>query len=130
THIIAPPITLPASMKMFRKLYYTLAIIVACSCERDINLDVKDQPAKLVVDASIENGGSPLVVLSKSLNYFSTITPEELSTSFVHDAIVTINDGSKTVQLIEKSYTDTSGYSLYYYTVDFTNPSQVMTGKF
>jgi hypothetical protein len=108
-------------------LYFLLIILF--SCERTIDLTVNDQPAKLVVDASIENNGAPLVVLSKSLNYFSTITPDELSASFVHNAIVTISDGSKTIQLAEYNYTDSGGFEFYYYTVDFTNPQQVLYGK-
>jgi len=112
-----------------KSLFYLIALILVSSCERTIDLKVKDQPPKLVVDASIENNGSPLVVLSRSFNYFTTITPAELSASFVHDALITVSDGSKTVQLIEKTYTDTSGYSFYYYTVDFTNPPQVIIGK-
>lgn len=116
-------------MKISRKLYCVIAFVLACSCERDIDLNVKDQPAKLVVDASIENEGTPLVVLSKSLNYFSTISPEELQASFVHGATVTINDDVKTVQLAEYTVTDSSGYSLSYYTINTGDPSQFLTGK-
>jgi len=115
---------------MKRISLYLVLIICAASCERTIDLTVNDQPPKLVVDASIENNGTPLVVLSTSLDYFNTITPEELQQSFVHDAVITISDGNKTVQLKENSYTDSTGYSLYFYTVDFSNPSQVLIGKF
>ena len=110
-------------------LYYFFIPVLFFSCERTIDLKVNQQPDKLVVDATIENNGTPLVILSKSLNYFSTISPEELSASFVHNAIVTIGDGNKTVQLAEYNYTDSSGFEFYYYTVDFTNPLQVLTGK-
>jgi hypothetical protein len=103
---------------------------MACSCERTIDLKVNNQTPKLVVDASIENDQAPLVVLSTSLNYFSTITPEELSASFVHNAIVTVGDSNKTVQLVEYNYTDSNGFQFYYYTLDFTNPFQVLYGKF
>ncbi len=116
-------------MKRLRHLYYLSAIILFVSCERTINLKVNDQPPKLVVDASIENNGTPLVALSTSLNYFSSISPEELQASFVHNAIVTVSDGNKTIQLKEVGYTDSSGYTIYYYTVDFTNPAQVLIGK-
>ena len=70
------------------------------------------------------------MALSTSLNYFSSITPEELANSFVHNAVVTISDGTKTVQLKEYSYTDTSGFQLYYDTVDEGNPSATMLGQF
>jgi hypothetical protein len=116
-------------MKFYQLYCFFFFIIVFFSCERTIDLKVNSQPAKLVVDASIENNGTPLVVLSNSLNYFSTITPQQLSASFVHNAIITVGDSSKTVQLIENNYTDSSGYKFYYYTVDFSNPFKVLTGK-
>src|SRR6185312_15105621 len=67
------------------KPLYLFIIVLLFSCEKTINLKVNNQPAKLVVDASIENDQTPIVVLSSSLNYFSNITPDELSASFVHD---------------------------------------------
>src|SRR5664279_1733504 len=106
-------------------LYYFFIPVLFFSCERTVDLKVNQQPAKLVVDATIENNGTPLVILSKSLNYFSTISPEELSSSFVHNAVVTISDNNKTAELVEYNYTDSSGFEFYYYTVDFTNPPQV-----
>ena len=108
---------------------YLLIAVALCSCEKNINLSVKNQPAKLVVDASIENNQPPLIILSNSLNYFSSITPQQLATSFVHDAKITINDGSKTVNLVEHNYIDTSGYTFYYYTINATDPTQLLIGK-
>lgn len=113
----------------YQSLYFFIITVLFCSCERTINLKVNNQPSKLVVDASIENNGTPLVVLSNSLNYFSTITPEQLSASFVHNAIVTVGDGSKTVQLVEYNYTDSNGFKFYYYNVDVTNPAYILLGK-
>lgn len=114
---------------MKRIFTYLLLLCTTAACERTIDLDVNEQPPKLVVDASIENNGTPLVVLSRSLNYFSTISPDELQAAFVHDAVVTVSDGSKTVQLEEVSFTDSSGYTLFFYTVNFSNPAQVLIGK-
>jgi hypothetical protein len=111
------------------RIYFLLFVLIFSSCEKTINLKVNNQPSKVVVDASIENNGTPLVVLSNSLNYFSTITPNELSSSFIHNAIVTVNDGNKTILLKEYTYTDSSGYSLYYYTADFNDPLNVIYGK-
>lgn len=116
-------------MQQFKQLYYVCLFIVLASCERTISLKVNDQAIKLVVDGRIEDNGTPTIVLSNSLNYFNTISPEELQASFVHNANVTITDASKTVTLKEVNYTDTSGYTFYYYTVDATNPAQVLIGK-
>ena len=109
---------------------FILLLSTFSSCEKTIHLNVENQPAKLVVDASIENNTFPIVALSSSLNYFSSITPEELANSFVHNAVITVSDGTKTVRLKEYSYTDTSDYKLYYYTVDESNPSVTIIGQF
>src|SRR5581483_1993706 len=76
-----------------------------------------------------ENDQFPVVVLSSSLNYFSSISPQELSNSFVHDATVTVSDGTKTSQLKEYSYYTDSGFILYYYSVDISDPSSVVIGQ-
>ena len=112
--------------------YFGLIILlfIISSCEKTIQLNVNNQPAKLVVDASIENNNTPVVALSSSLNYFSSITKQELSGSFVHNAVVTISYGTTTSTLKEYSYTDTSGYTFYYYSVDSTNPSSIIIGEF
>ena len=88
-------------MKRISPFLFTLIFIT--SCERTIDLKVNNQPAKLVVDARIENNSIPVVILSNSLNYFSTITPQQLSASFVHNAIITVSDGRKTPQLFENN---------------------------
>ena len=112
-----------------RSFGFLFLLLIFSSCEKNIKLKVQDQPSKLVVDASIENNNFPVVVLSASLNYFSSITPEELSNSFVHDAVITVSDGTNTTQLKEYSYTDTSRYTFYYYTVDENNPGGIV-GQF
>jgi hypothetical protein len=114
-------------MKFF---FLAFILISLCSCEKTIQLTVQDQPEKLVVNAVIENNVHPFVQLSASFNYFSTITPEELSNSFVHEAMITINDGATTELLKEFSFTDTSGYTFYYYTVNDNDPTGGMLGKF
>jgi len=98
-------------------------------CEKDINIKLDSQSPKLVVDASIENGQLPLVVLSTSMDYFSEINPEILANSFVHDAQVFISDGLRTNHLKEYSvkYSDTT--TLYYYSADTSSPSNTMFGE-
>ncbi|MEY2586409.1 MAG: hypothetical protein RLY11_258 [Bacteroidota bacterium] len=86
------------------------------SCEKDINLKLDPSENKLVVDATIENGKPPLVFLSNSIDYFSKISPAVLSSSFVHNASITISDGIKEVKLVEDTIVNTSGAQLYYYT--------------
>src|SRR5689334_14474474 len=118
------------SRRVWSNCGFILTLLILSSCEKTIHLKVENQPPKLVVDASIENNTFPVVALSTSLNYFSSIAPEELANSFVHNAVVTISDGTKNVQLKEHSFTDTTGYTLYYYTIDESNPSETIIGQF
>lgn len=86
------------------------------SCEKDIELNLDKTPNQLVIDASIENGRPPVVILSKSLNYFNKINKDSLAASFVHNADVKINNGVKMFKLTEDSIKNTDGFTVYYYT--------------
>lgn len=110
-----------------------IILIAAClfsSCEKEIKLDINAQSPKMVVDAQIENDAPPVVVLSRSLNYFSTISAEDVSASFVHNAYITIDNGTKKISLDEYSFTDTSGYTFYYYSINPFVPEKIMYGAF
>ncbi len=100
------------------------------SCEKKIELNVQNASSKLVVNATIESYTYPIVTLSTSLNYFSSITAQELRNSFIHDAIVTVSDGSVTTQLKEYSYSDSSGYTFYFYSLNDSAASAAIIGEF
>ncbi|TDH29183.1 DUF4249 domain-containing protein [Segetibacter sp. 3557_3] len=85
------------------------------ACEKGITIQPENQPAKLVVEAQIENGQPPIVQLSNSLNFFSLITRAMLQGSFVHDAAVTVSNGTLSQPLIEYKVPIDSGYFVYYY---------------
>jgi len=106
-----------------------MCVILLSSCEKNINFKLKVVPNVLVIDASIENNQPPIVVLSKSFDYFSKISPAALDTSFVHDATVTISNGAKTQQLKEYSIDSTGGYLIYYYSVDTANLASAFLGQ-
>jgi hypothetical protein len=106
------------------KRYFFLITFISffCACEKGINFKLNAAPPQLVVDASIENGLPPVVVLSSSLNYFSQINPAILENSFVHNATVSVSSGTMTQQLKEYSKAgDSTGYTIYYYTLDSSN---------
>ena len=106
-----------------------IGAICLSSCEKNINFKLKVVPDVLVVDAGIENNQPPVVVLSKSFDYFSKITPQVLDTSFVHNANVSISNGTQTQQLKEYSIDSTGGYLIYYYSIDTTNISSAFLGQ-
>lgn len=105
-------------------------LICLFSCEKNIDFKLHVVPEVLVVDASIENNQPPIVVLSKSFDYFSRINPESLDTSFVHNADVFISNGIKTQKLKEYSIDSTGGFQIYYYSIDTANLSSAFLGDF
>ena len=110
-------------------LSVVVGAICLSSCEKNINFKLKVVPDVLVVDASIENNQPPFVVLSKSFDYFSKITPRVLDTSFVHNASVSVSNGTQTQQLKEYAVDSTGGYLIYYYSMDTTNLSSAFLGQ-
>ncbi|MBW0159971.1 MAG: DUF4249 domain-containing protein [Sediminibacterium sp. Gen4] len=103
---------------MFRNLIFVWVCILLIACEREINITPVNKDSRLVVDAEIENGRAPIVVLSKSLNFFSTIDSAELANSYIRNATVSIQEGNTIYPLKEFEIRDTSGNRFYYYSTD------------
>jgi len=114
---------------MNKILYAVLLITVLSACEKDINFDLKDAASLLVVDANIENNQPPVVILSKSLNFYSTLDPALLFKSFVRNAAVTISNGMLTHKLKEYGQQVTGADSLFYYSIDAENLATAFTGQ-
>ena len=115
-------------MKTF--FIFLLTIIFLSSCEKNIDFNLKNAEDVLVVDAQIENGQAPTVVLTKSFDYFSTISPQLLANSFVRNAEVTISNGTLTHKLKEYAISLAPGYTAYFYGIDSANPSTAFVGEF
>jgi len=98
-------------------------------CEKNIDFNLKNSANKLVVEATIENGQAPMVILTKSVGFFSKISPEILSQSFVHGADVFISNGTRTHKLKEYSQTISQGISFYFYTNDSGSLSTAFVGE-
>lgn len=113
-------------MKGFLLFFFTLLLL---SCEKNINFTLKEAPNLLVVDASIETGQPPVVVLSNSFDYFSKITPALLAGIFVHDAEVYISTGNISKQLKEYFLDSAGGNRIYYYSVDTANLPGAFVGQ-
>ena len=111
-----------------KKLFLLLFVLASVSCEKDIDIKLDDTTESLVVDGSIENGQPPLLILSKSLNYFSKIDPDILQNSFVRNAEVYISDGVKRHRLKEDSVVNSSGNAIYFYSNDPANPATAIIG--
>lgn len=117
---------LPMKASLF--FSFTILITLFSSCEKNVSFKLNDTEKKLVVEATIENGQVPTVVLSNSLDYFSEISPDILEQSFVHGADVAISNGTLTHKLKEYSYSQ-DGYTFYYYSIDSSNLATAFVGE-
>lgn len=104
-------------------------LILLMACEKDIQIEPLVNEPKLVVDAEIENGGFPIVVLSTSLNYFSSIDTATLFASFINNAKVQLSNGTKTVTLQVTEQRFPQGGRFVFYTTPITNPIIGEPGK-
>jgi hypothetical protein len=114
---------------MARRIWIWICCLALASCEKDITIRLDETAETLVVDASIENGRPPLVILSRSLSFFSEINPEILAASFVRNAEVYVSDGVNRHRLREDSLENLPGKYIYYYTNDPLNPATAITGR-
>lgn len=92
--------------------------LLLVSCEKDVDIELDEREQSLVVDASIETGGAPMVILSRSLGYFTKIDPKVLSASFVRGAVVHVSDPVRKTRLKEDSVLLPGGNRLVFYSVD------------
>jgi len=82
----------------------TCLLLWLASCEEEFTPPVVNAENQLVVEGYIEAGDRPTppyVLLTRSFPFFSKLSAEQLDESFVHDAEITVSDGSQTVVLTE-----------------------------
>lgn len=108
---------------IFRNIYAVIVLLVGdllllSSCEKEVNINMNSAPPKLVVEGFIEKDKPPVVVLTRSIGYFSKIDFSTLSNSFVHNAVITVDNGARQVVLREYHIDTTGGNRLYFYTLD------------
>ena len=103
-----------------------ISSLALLSCEKEVNIELTSGASQLVVNGQIETGLPPFVVLTRSIGYFSKVDLKTLQNSFIHDAVVKINDGSREVTLREYSFDTSSGSGdarFYFYTIDANDPT-------
>ncbi len=111
--------------------YCAIALIVIffTSCEKDVDLNLKSANPVLVVDAQIEDGQPPIVVLTKSLGFFSNINAQILANAFVHNADVYVSNGTFTHKLKEYPIPLAPGLIAYFYSNDLLNSTTSFLGQ-
>jgi hypothetical protein len=99
------------------------------SCERQVDFKLNDVSPKLVVEGIIENDRYPIVYLSESIGYFSSLDLAVISNSFVHNADVYISDGTLTHKLKEYKFPVVNGIDFYYYAIDSSSLATAFRGE-
>ncbi len=115
---------------MKQVIFLFILSVTLFSCEKNIDFNLKYAEPVLVVDAQIENGQAPTVALSRSLSFFSAINIDILANSFIHNAEVSMSNGTVTHKLKEYNVPLGNGYSLYYYGIDSANLATAFIGEF
>jgi len=85
------------------KHIYLIFIIgsILVACEKDIDVEVPGSEERLVVEGSIEQGWPPLIFLTRTSDFFEPTDLNTLRELTVHDAKVTVSDGTNSFELIE-----------------------------
>ena len=83
-----------------KKLVYILLLFIL-GCTKSIDFQLPEVEQIIVVEATVESGLPPRVVLTNSQGYFDPIDSNILKEIFVHDAVITLNDGSNDYVLQE-----------------------------
>lgn len=113
------------------KKWVIFYVCISCcwACEKTIQIAPVTQTPKIVVEAKIENGQPPIVLLSRSLNYFATADAATLTNAYVHNAKLTLNNGTADFILKEYSVTMSNGYKIYYYSSEQLTPQNTVYGE-
>ena len=96
-------------MKKIFLLILVGMLLVLNSCQEEIEIEIPNYRNKLVVEGSIENGAYPMVIITKSIPYFSTLDPSVLFNEVVvTDAVVTVTSSTGETERLSLVYTEDS----------------------
>jgi hypothetical protein len=80
-------------MRSFFKYLFLLTLVMLVACEKEITVDLPRTEPRVVVEASIETGQPPFVILTRTQNYFDPTSIESIAGSFISEADVRVHDG-------------------------------------
>ncbi|NII28131.1 DUF4249 domain-containing protein [Pseudoflavitalea sp. X16] len=107
-----------------------MSLVALASCEKAISFAPRNAEPVVVIEATIESDQPPMVILSRSLHYFSEISPDSLAASFIRNAEVYMSNGATTHRLKEYALPANNGYTVYYYSTDSANLATAFEGEF
>lgn len=89
---------------------FTGLLLLFTACEEEFIPDEITVEPQIVVEGYIEaageNSAPPYVLLTRNLPFFSQLDSNQFGDFYVHDAVITVNDGTQTMQLVEFCLSD------------------------
>src|SRR5574344_1640099 len=96
-------------MRISKILYIVIVVAVLAGCQKEIEVDIPNYQDKIVIEGIIENGQPAMVIVSKSVPYFSTIDLDVLMNEvFIKDAVVTITSSTGETEQLSFAYNEDS----------------------
>jgi len=100
---------------LFKKIIFFSAVIISAlllsNCEKEISNVIPEAESKIVVEGTIENGRAPVIFLSKSFSFFSSLNFNDIINNYISGAKVSITVDNKTIAINEVCYADLSDLS-------------------
>ena len=109
---------------LMKNFYYILLFgFITVSCQKKIEFDLPEVEQTLVLEATVENGFPPKVILTRSQGYFDVfnITSASLVNIFITDAQVKISDGINEFDLDFDNNISVNGFSVPGYSTSDSN---------
>ena len=100
-----------------KKFFYILFVLLLINCQKEIEFNLPDVEQTFVVEAVVESGLPPRVIVTNTQGYFDPLSPSSFSEIFIPDAVVTLSDGDTTLNLnfelipVESSPLPVPGYT-------------------
>src|SRR3990167_2540618 len=89
-------------MNLLNKNFFILiTALLLSSCEEGITIDLPESGGKMVLEGKIEKGMPPIIYLTETISFFSSISVEKIQSAYIHNANITISNGDTTVKLKE-----------------------------
>ena len=82
-------------------LFFGFISLLFSSCTKEVKIDIPGYAEQLVIDGNIETGMPPIVLISRSRDIYAPTNLDAYLSGFISGAIVTVSNGTKTVQLTE-----------------------------
>lgn len=102
-------------------------LFLLSACERNVDLNLHTTDQVMVVDAQIENGKPPVIVLTKSFDYYKQMSADALIALFISNAVVTLSSAGQSITLKEYTIPTGGNRTLKYYSSD-TSTRPIFTG--